>query len=93
MNTNLPLPEMKLTPLGWPLMAEAYLGCVSWALDNDDIKRAFQEETGINLESIANAKGEARMIDEATGRTREAVAAFMDFVTRTVWGIEQEGKA
>ena len=90
MKTDLPLPEMKLQPLGWPLMAPAYLGCVSWALTNDEIKRAFQSETGINLESIANAKGEARMIDDATGRTREAVAAFMDFVTKTVWGIEPE---
>lgn len=91
MNADLPLPEMKLIPLGWPLMAGAYFGCVSWALDNNDIKRAFKDETGIDLESIANARGEARMIDEATGRTREAMAAFMDFVTRTVWGIEQEG--
>ena len=69
-------------------MADAYLGCVSFALSNDDIKRAFKAETGADLDELAAARGEARLIDEATGRTRAVMASFMDFVTRTVWGEE-----
>ena len=85
---DLPLPGMTLTPSGWPWAAEAYLGCVSWALTNDAIKCAFKTETGYDLDDIATARGEARLIDEATGRTEAAMAAFMDFVTREVWGVE-----
>jgi hypothetical protein len=86
--TDLPLPSMKLTPHGWPQTAAAYLGCVSWALQEDGFRRAFQAETGLNLDDLAGANGAARLIDEATGRTQEAMAKFLDFITREVWGQE-----
>lgn len=87
MNT-LPLEDMKLTPMGWPFMADAYLGCVSFALSNDDIKRAFKDETGHDLDELASTQGVAQLIDDATGRTSAVMALFMDFVTKTVWGEE-----
>lgn len=89
--TDLPLPGMTLTPLGWPLMAPAFLGCVSFALGNDEIVRAFERDTGYDLAAIRDARGIDMLIDEQSGRTQAVLAAFMDFVTREVWG--QEGAA
>ena len=43
-------------------MARAWYGCISWALGNDDVRAAFEKETGHRY--IAPKNGLDRMIDE-----------------------------
>lgn len=63
---DLPIEGMKIIPLGWPMMADAYLGCVSWALTEDKIKQAFKTETGHDLDALAKASPADRRRNAAT---------------------------
>lgn len=78
----------KLTkkPLGLPLMYDAWAGCLHWAIGNDDIRRRFQKDTGIDLNVLAGRSRMEILVDEATGRDSEIIAKFCDWVTENVWG-------
>ena len=83
-----PIPGMKIVPYGCPMMTDAFLGCVHWAVGEEHIKQAFKAETGLDLDSLVTASPLARQIDETTGRTSDMMAAFCDFVAENVWGTE-----
>lgn len=73
-----------------PLMMGAWASCLSWAIGEPEIRAAFKEQTGHDLDSIATARGLDKMIDEATGHTRAVMAAWCDWATRNIWGTDEE---
>jgi len=65
-------------------MLPLWLGCISWALQDDNCLAAFRAETGNNW-----APGKTpleRMIDEATGSDRRFIFAFVEWVNVNIWG-------
>lgn len=81
-----PVKGMREIPYGFPQMAGAWVGCVSWALSVPEMRDRFKAETGQDINAIAGASGLDQMIDEATGRTRDVLVAWCDWVTVNVWG-------
>lgn len=67
-----------------PLEAAAWVGCLQYALGNDEILAAFREATG-NRWTPASS-GLERMIDEAVGADRAFIVAFVQWFDETVWG-------
>jgi len=63
------------------LMQGAWYDCLMWAADEEDIRHAFEKETGMRL-------GKApldRMIDEATGFDKAVAAAFVAWFNKNIW--------
>jgi hypothetical protein len=81
-----PIPGMHEIPFGLPEMQGAWAGCVSWALSVPELREQFKAETGHDLDALAGAQGLDQMIDEATGRSRDVLVAWCDWVTTYVWG-------
>lgn len=65
-------------------MTPAWLGCISWAIANQDILAAFRAETGERW--TPGKSGLERMIDEATGADRHFIEAFIKWANVNVWG-------
>lgn len=80
--------DLKYRPYGLPLMLEAWLGCVHWAIGQPEIRDAFRRQEGRDLSVLLNRAPMAQMIDEATGRDREILISFCDWVTVHFWGVE-----
>lgn len=78
---------MKVRPWGEDFMVGGFLSLVEYNFNSDSME-SFEKDTGHNLNSIASARGLNAMIDEATGRKAEVIAAFGDWVAQTQWGIE-----
>lgn len=78
---------MKTRPYGWPLMAEAWRGCVAFAAREPEMLGKFIAETGWKP---ARSPIEL-MIDEASGAKDAVWARFCDWVTVNVWG-EEDGE-
>lgn len=87
----IPIEGMKQEPYGLPLMEPAWFACVRWAIGTKEFRDAFKEETGLDLEMLANRNPIDKMIDEATGFQREIIVKFCDWVTVNVWGTEDDG--
>ena len=81
-----PIKGMTKEPYGLPMMLDAWLGCLHWAIGKDEIRAQFKSDTGKNLESLVGATAFEKMIDKATGYDRELFAAFADWVTINFWG-------
>lgn len=79
---------MKLQPMGFPLMADAWFGCVLWASKEKELCAEFTKDTGYNLAALLGGPPINQMIDKATGYDRLVVAAWCDWVTKNVWGEE-----
>ena len=84
---SFPLDGITRKPYGLPLMMPAWLGCISWAITQDDCLEQFQRDTGLDIRSLRCSPIEA-MIDEATGRRRAMFVAWCDWVTVNLWGEE-----
>ena len=61
-------------------MADAWVGCMSWAITADDSLAAFRAETGNNW--TPGKAGIEAMVDKATGADR----AFIAWANVNVWG-------
>src|SRR5882724_13725088 len=85
-----PVAGMKTKPYGFPLMMEAWVGCVLWAAQQREFRYQFTKKTGLKLENILNRSGLEAAIDKATGHEREVIAAFCDYVTENMWGTDTE---
>ena len=85
-----PVKGMKLIPYGFPLMFEAWLGCVLWAATQEGHCNVFKQETGLDLKSLDKRTVLDSMIDEATGYENKVLAAFCDWVTERLWGEQNE---
>lgn len=80
--------DLKLQPMGMPYMLPAWLGCVHWAIGDDSIRKLFKEDTGYDVTSLVGRSPIEEMVDQATGRDREVLIRFCDWVTENIWGIE-----
>ena len=75
----------KLMPADTPdYMMPAWLGCMHWAIGEDNIRAAFEAETGHRYTAPKN--GLERMIDESTGHASAYVEAFIRWANENVWG-------
>lgn len=90
-----PFVGMTSRPYGLPLMAAEYFAFVVWCFRDAECVARFKSETSIDIQEIVSARGIAAAIDVATGRQREAILGFVDWVTRELWGECQcpEGEA
>lgn len=72
--------------------AAAWASFVQFAWSQPDARAAFTEATG-----IATMKSDvdplSALIDEATGRTNDVAEKFIEWVTRTQWGLEYAPKS
>jgi len=85
-----PIEGMTVAPFGLPLMGDAWSACMSWAIGVPEIRAQFKADTGRDIESVANARGIAKAIDEATGHSRAVMLAWLDWATVNVWGNGEE---
>ena len=83
-----PMPEMKHKPFGADYMFGAWLSLVMSAFDDKETRDNFESDTGINIYDIVTAKGINGMIDKSTGRQKEAIVKWLDWVTLYIWGID-----
>ena len=75
----------QLRPADTPeYMTPAWLGCISWAIGNEDLIAAFREDTGITWKPGHTPID--RMIDEATKCDEHFAEAFVRWVNVNVWG-------
>lgn len=82
-----PIPEMQHEPYGEDYMFDAWFTFLKFAFGIERYRDQFKEETGIDLLNIIEARGLDKMIDESTGRTKDAVIKWADWVTENLWGI------
>lgn len=85
-----PIEGMKYIPYGDDIAIPAWLGLLHYSIGNKDLVERFMNETGIDIEQIGSARGINAMIDECTGRTRDVFVQFCDWVTVTLWGVEEQ---
>ena len=86
-----PIKGMKTDPYGLPLMMQAWIDFIRWAIGEKEIRAKFQKETDIHIENLIPRNALDAMIDEATGYDgKEMIVAFCDWVTMEFWGIEEE---
>jgi hypothetical protein len=67
-------------------MAQAWLGCLSWASRDADICARFKEETGKSAFWMQRRTPLDAMIDKATGYEAIVISAFVDWVNTNLWG-------
>jgi len=79
---------MKTVPLGWPLMADAFISFVSFALDAEKIKKQYLEQELIDLDQFKGQSVLEQMIDAKTGYAESVLAKFMDWLVINHWGAE-----
>lgn len=79
--------DMKKIPLGWPLMAEAFIGLVRHSLSDEKTIAKFERDTG--CKHFAPRNGLEAMIDESAGYGREYLSKFMDWLVVNSWGEEE----
>jgi hypothetical protein len=89
---GLPIKGMKLTPFGWPLMADAYLGLVYFLVGKPEWRDQFKADTGMDIERVLCGRGIEAMVDKATGYDQAVVARFADWVTEFHWGDEADAE-
>lgn len=62
----------------------AYFSCLQWALGEDEIRAAFEKETGKRY-SAARCTIDL-LIDDATGWREDYVKAFVEWFNANIWG-------
>jgi hypothetical protein len=71
--------------------AIAWADFVRWAWEQPAIRAAFTDATGIR--TVGSRSAIEKLIDEATGAATSEAAAFVEWVTRTQWGLDLAPKA
>lgn len=80
----LPPPHLPMPADTPEYMRPAWIGCLHWALGNDEIIAAFRAETGNRW--TPGRTGIDRMIDEATGADRKFFEDFVAWFNCSIWG-------
>lgn len=70
------------------LMEVAWRDFVLFALQSDDLKAAYEADTGHRVPKAPTSPLDM-MVDRATGYTQDAVMAYAIWVTRTQWGWDE----
>ena len=73
-----------------PLMAQAWVDCLRWAVTKSDIIAAFQKTTGLQWTPARTPL--ARLIDQATGHDEDVVRQFLGWFNTHVWGSTPDGR-
>lgn len=75
---------MSKVPMGWPVMAQAFIDFAMWAIGQPGFLKAFEESTGIKYRPPRD--GLEKMIDDVTGANKHIVSQFLDWLTVNHWG-------
>lgn len=75
---------MSKTPMGWPLMAQAYIDFAMWAISKEEFVQEFEADTGLSY-SVPKT-GLDKMIGDSTGYGKSIISAFLDWLTVNHWG-------
>lgn len=88
-----------LCPVSYPdnpakeaILTYGWLGCVNFAVQDDDVRAAFEKESGLKFPAAGRMPLD-RMIDEATGlegRQAEYFRAFVLWINENLWGDPEE---
>lgn len=81
-----PVEGMKKEPYGLPLMLDAWIGLVHWAIGKETFRERFKKDTGHDFKFLLSRSPIDMMIDKSTGIEREIFVAFCDWVTENLWG-------
>lgn len=91
-NPTVPIPGMRVTPdfFGTPqwdlMLRDAWAELCQYLIGQAEARAAFQKETGLNLELLAQCSPIEKLIDEAAGQHKQVMAAWCDWVTVVHWG-------
>lgn len=66
-----------------PYMADAWVGCMSWAIGDAEVVAMFREETGNQWRP---GNGIVAMIDKATGADAAFIKQFVEWANVNIWG-------
>jgi len=77
---------MTKTPYCWPAMAGAFMSCAVWAASKEEIVKAFEKDTGWDVRTVVLRSSIEKMVDEATGRDREFLGKWYDWVAENIFG-------
>ena len=61
---------------------------VLWAIGQPDLLATFRESSGIDL--AAHRSRMESLVDDATGKRREDLEAFVDWFTEEIWGADMD---
>ncbi len=83
-----PIEGMKTMPLyaDDELMMGAWVDCVNYCITEEHRLLEFKQDTGIDMMGLVGCSPFEQMIDKATGRDKEYILRFCDWVTKNVWG-------
>lgn len=85
MRQNEPFDLLELYPADSPdYMVAAWLGCIRWALGEEDVMAQFRRETGTQW--TPGRSGLERMIDKVTGADEQFFRQFVAWVNVNLWG-------
>lgn len=85
MSDEVPMSRPRLMPSDTPdYMAPAWVGCISWAIGNPEIRATFMTDSGLKWEPPKTELD--RMIDKATGADERFIEAFIVWANDHVWG-------
>ncbi len=96
MKTDLPF-DLKVTPVGWgnPLMEQAYIDFIRWAVGVNGFIDEFKKDTGFDLLSLVDRKPLEIIIDKTTGYDNEfksKLNEFIEWLTINHWGLDSDNK-
>lgn len=81
----MPVTLLDLMPIDTPMyMAQAWLSCLSCAVEEPETFAAYQRETGDCFMPLRAPLDQ--MLGSATGRDGAFVRSFVDWFNRTIWG-------
>lgn len=69
------------------IKAAAYIGCLQWALSEDEVMREFSRDTGTMIVTKPGSPLE-RMIDQVTRVNEQVIERFIPWFNENVWGEE-----
>lgn len=79
---------MTVVPYGMPRLTGAWLGLVTYLAGDPVAQSGFTNDTGLSIGWLADRDAISRMIDTATGRDKQLLIAWCDWVTKNHWGVE-----
>jgi hypothetical protein len=75
----------ELMPADTPeYMFDAWIGCMLWAIGEQDIRERFEVDTGFRWVPPRNALDQ--MVDDATGFKQQYLEAFIRWANVYIWG-------
>lgn len=96
-NLKAPLPGMTVTPefygtQEWEILLGGFwCSLCNHLIGQPEARKAFKEDTGLNIEGLIPRSPIDALIDGATGHRETVLAAWCDWVTRNHWGEAEKG--